>query len=36
MKITYVQDAFTVRKGHIKYTVAQKESALILIFSCDF
>ena len=25
-KIIYVQDAFTVHKGHIKCTVAQKEA----------
>ena len=25
-KIIYVQDAFTVHKGHIKWTAAQKEA----------
>ena len=28
-----MQDAFTVQKSHIKYTVAQKGSALTPIFS---
>ena len=32
----YAQDAFTVQKGYIKCTVAQKETALILILSFDF
>ena len=35
-KIIDVQDAFTVHKGHIKCTVAQKRSALTPIFSIDF
>ena len=32
-KIIYVQDAFIVHKGHIRCTVAQKSTFLILIFN---
>ena len=35
-KIINVQEAFTVHKGNIKCTVAQKESALTHIFIFDF
>ena len=38
-KIVYVKDAFTVQKGHIKCTVAQKEAHWppfsVLIFNKD-